>query len=205
MGSKARQGILRNQTKRKDKMNIKKHKEYLQQLLDNYKRRLENLNASKANTTAERVIKGLRRRSYCTIINICENSLRFIDSLIPDCDDLEEAAEEYLKKNWDVDNIYEEDDLDIRKTFKAGAIWQREQMMAKAVEREVKVDAGGYPYIDATELYDYENDKPLAKAGDKVRVHISRHSFKDEVELAKSLGFFKGGNMLNTEKENKEG
>lgn len=39
-----------------------------------------------------------------------------------------------------------------------------------AIEREVKEDAGGYPYIDATELYDYENDKPLAKAGDKVKV-----------------------------------
>lgn len=39
-----------------------------------------------------------------------------------------------------------------------------------AVEREVKEDAGGYPYIDATELYDYENDKPLAKAGDRVKV-----------------------------------
>lgn len=38
------------------------------------------------------------------------------------------------------------------------------------VEREVKEDAGGYPYIDATELYDYDNDKPLAKAGDKVKV-----------------------------------
>ena len=39
-----------------------------------------------------------------------------------------------------------------------------------AIEREVKEDAGGYPYIDATELYDYENDKPLAKAGDRVKV-----------------------------------
>ena len=38
------------------------------------------------------------------------------------------------------------------------------------IEREVKEDAGGYPYIDATELYDYDNDKPLAKAGDKVKV-----------------------------------
>lgn len=40
------------------------------------------------------------------------------------------------------------------------------------VEREVKIDAGGYPYIDATELYDYEKDVPLAKAGDKVKVII---------------------------------
>ena len=39
-----------------------------------------------------------------------------------------------------------------------------------AIEREVKEDAGGYPYIDATELYDYDNDRPLAKAGDRVKV-----------------------------------
>lgn len=39
-----------------------------------------------------------------------------------------------------------------------------------AIEREVKVDAGGYPFIETTELYDYDNDKPLAKAGDKVKV-----------------------------------
>lgn len=48
----------------------------------------------------------------------------------------------------------------------------QEQMMKDAVEREVKVDAGGYPYIDATELYDYDEDKPLAKEGDKVKVLI---------------------------------
>ena len=39
-----------------------------------------------------------------------------------------------------------------------------------AIEREGKEDAGGYPYIEATELYDYDNDKPLAKAGDRVKV-----------------------------------
>jgi len=50
--------------------------------------------------------------------------------------------------------------------------WQKEQMLKDAVERVVKVDAGGYPYIDAMELYDYEKDKPLAKAGDKVKIII---------------------------------
>jgi len=146
-------------------MNIKKHKEYLQQLLDDYKRRLETLNASKAN-----IKKELRRRLYCTIINICENSLRFIDCLIPDCDDLEEAAKRYATEGDEISGLYIiDEEVD---AFKAGAIWQREQMMAKAVEREVKVDAGGYPYIDATELYDYDNDKPLAKAGDKVKILI---------------------------------
>ena len=47
-----------------------------------------------------------------------------------------------------------------------------EQIMKDAIEREVKVDAGGYPYIDSTELYDYDNEKPLAKAGDKVKILI---------------------------------
>ena len=65
------------------------------------------------------------------------------------------------------------------------ANWQKEQMMENSVERTVytdtggyvectvHVDAGGYPYIGNIELYDYENDKPLAKAGDKVKVIIN--------------------------------
>jgi hypothetical protein len=50
------------------------------------------------------------------------------------------------------------------------ADWKKEQMMAKAVDVEVKVDAGGYPYIPQMELYDYEKDIPLAKEGDKYKV-----------------------------------
>lgn len=42
-------------------------------------------------------------------------------------------------------------------------------------ECEVKVDAGGYPYIPQIELYDYEKDIPLAKVGDKVKVIIVNH------------------------------
>lgn len=46
-----------------------------------------------------------------------------------------------------------------------------EQTMKDAFECEVKVDAGGYPYIDrCIELYDYDKDVPLAKAGDKYKV-----------------------------------
>lgn len=41
------------------------------------------------------------------------------------------------------------------------------EIKEEAVVREVKVDAGGYPYIGETELYDYDNDIPLAKKGDK--------------------------------------
>ena len=64
------------------------------------------------------------------------------------------------------------DEYELLCAFEAGANWKKEQIMKDAIEREVKEDAGGYPYIDATELYDYENDKPLAKAGDKVKVLI---------------------------------
>ena len=48
---------------------------------------------------------------------------------------------------------------------------QKEKMMTKAIDVEVKVDAGGYPYIDKTiELYDYDKDVPLAKKGDRYKV-----------------------------------
>lgn len=59
--------------------------------------------------------------------------------------------------------------------YEKGLQDMREQMMKGAIEREVKIDAGGYPYINCDiELYDYENDKPLAKEGDKVKVLILR-------------------------------
>lgn len=46
-----------------------------------------------------------------------------------------------------------------------------QQLMAKAVDAVVKIDAGGYPYVDRTiELYDYDKDIPLAKEGDKYKV-----------------------------------
>lgn len=64
--------------------------------------------------------------------------------------DLEKAAGNYAF------TMSGEDEVLKYKAFKAGAQWQKEQMMKDAVEREVKVDAGGYPYIDATELYDYD-------------------------------------------------
>lgn len=54
--------------------------------------------------------------------------------------------------------------------FKAGMQEMREQMMAKAVDVTVHIDAGGYPYIPQMELYDYEKDIPLAEEGDKYKV-----------------------------------
>ena len=52
------------------------------------------------------------------------------------------------------------------------AKWQKEQMMANAIDVEVKVDASGYPDIPQIELYDYDKDEPLAKEGDRVKVIV---------------------------------
>ena len=49
------------------------------------------------------------------------------------------------------------------------------EVMKDAIETTVKVDAGGYPYIDRViELYDYDKDIPLAKEGDKVKLVVVR-------------------------------
>jgi hypothetical protein len=49
-----------------------------------------------------------------------------------------------------------------------------EQMKKDAIELPVKIDAGGYPYIQITgiEFFDYDKDKPTAKEGDVVRILI---------------------------------
>ena len=49
----------------------------------------------------------------------------------------------------------------------------RNYLMKDAIDTVVKVDAGGYPYVDRTiELYDYDEDIPLAKGGDKVKIVV---------------------------------
>lgn len=60
--------------------------------------------------------------------------------------------------------------LAVSMAYDKGVADAKEQMMAKAVDIEVKVDAGGYPYIPQIELYDYCEDIPLAKEGDKYKV-----------------------------------
>ena len=52
----------------------------------------------------------------------------------------------------------------------AGMEKMKEQMMERAVEVTVHIDAGGYPYTPEIELYDYDKDVPLAKEGDKYKV-----------------------------------
>ena len=61
----------------------------------------------------------------------------------------------------------------VKSAFIAGGEWMREQMLKDAWERKVKIDSGGYPYIDITaELYDYEHNAPLAKEGELVKIII---------------------------------
>ena len=59
---------------------------------------------------------------------------------------------------------------------KDGAQWQIEKLMAKAIDIEVKVDAGGYPYIPQMELYNYEKDISFAKEGDKYKVILIKEN-----------------------------
>lgn len=55
----------------------------------------------------------------------------------PVSEDFEEAAIKYLKENWDVDNVYEEDDLGIRNAFKAGAQWQKLKTKKEVIDNAV--------------------------------------------------------------------
>lgn len=71
-----------------------------------------------------------------------------------------------------VDNVMLEPLKCIADAVRYGMKIQKEEMMKEAIERTVKIDAGGYPYIDCDgiELYDYDKDIPLAKEGDKYKV-----------------------------------
>ena len=60
--------------------------------------------------------------------------------------------------------------------FELGKDAMKQQMMAKAVDATVHIDAGGYPYIPQMELYDYEKDIPFAKEGDKYKVILIKEN-----------------------------
>jgi len=80
---------------------------------------------------------------------------------------LEEAAKDYSSN---LNSIYGSIGEQTRNAFKAGAKWQKEQLMKEAIDAMVHIDAGNYPYIPQIELYDYGKDIPLAKGGDKYKV-----------------------------------
>ncbi len=115
--------------------------------------------------------------------NLCHDLLTYIDSLSeePTSEDLVEASKEWLRPQLDksyanygevkIMELTHFDGYAMLDAIEFGAKWQKEKTMKDAIEREVQTDAGGYPYIDINvELYDYDNDVPLAKKGDKYKI-----------------------------------
>ncbi len=102
--------------------------------------------------------------SYNTLCNLDA----YIDSLQkePASDDLNTAAKEYANNITDKLGYK----LQLRRAVCFGAKWQITKLVEEAGKHEVKVDAGGYPYIPQIELYNYLEDIPLAKEGDKYNV-----------------------------------
>ena len=110
----------------------------------------------------------------------CEEECKFNKKEEPVSEDLEEAIGKYCSNpdNFisyvDTGFAYRSEQKDdiplIIKAIKFGAQWKEQQMMAKAVDATVHIDAGGYPYIPQMELYDYGKDIPFAKEGDKYKV-----------------------------------
>lgn len=110
------------------------------------------------------------------------------DAQKPANDDLESFVRDYREKYWYPDDIdkfigfakqvanwqKQKDESYTKSMYKVGINTGKElmkqQLMAKAVDGFVKVDAGGYPYIPQMELYDYKKGIPLAKEGDKYKV-----------------------------------
>lgn len=91
----------------------------------------------------------------------------------PVSEELEEEINEYIsiltERNGNFPKLTR---LGFRTIARHFSNWQKEQMLKDGVETSVKTDAGGYPYIPTIELYDYNESKPLAKEGDKVKVII---------------------------------
>ena len=119
--------------------------------------RLENLNFAAL---------GGGGQTFC--INTLEWVLKQIDSLQqeqleePIPEDLEEAAEEYIKKGK-----YLPEGFVVRPAFIAGAKWQKEQMLKDAVEHYVVSEIGGRRIGPAIVHF----DKNFI-IGDKVRVIV---------------------------------
>lgn len=88
----------------------------------------------------------------------------------------EEPVSEELEKASIIHSEIVRNTSVIDEDFIDGAKWQKEQMMAKAIDVTVHIDAGGYPYIPQMELYDYDKDIPLAKKGDKYKVVLIKES-----------------------------
>lgn len=99
-------------------------------------------------------------------IEVYEGLIKFIDSLPEEHnEDLEEAAKRYATEGDEINGLYIiDEEVD---AFKAGAEWQKQQMMKDAVEGIV----GGYTNIPAFINLEIEH-KPNVKVGDKVKIVV---------------------------------
>ena len=98
----------------------------------------------------------------------------------PVSEDLEETAHTYAANNggrWLTDDIgikiFAFNPQEVKDAFKAGAQWQKKQMMSKAIDALVHTFDNGYIRV-GTQLL--ANNKYGLKAGDKVKVIL----IKDE-------------------------
>lgn len=117
--------------RKENSMTDKRIKSYLEDRL----KRLESIRNKRKWTTAE------LGDAVC-----CKKTLAFIDSLQeePVSEDLEEAARSYSNN---LDNICGSVGEQTRNAFKAGAKWQKEQMMAKTVDGYVIEDVGNGNFV----------------------------------------------------------
>ena len=87
---------------------------------------------------------------------------------------LEEKAAQLGKKYFpDEENIWARANIEAS-CVKSACLEMAEWLLEGAFECTVHEDAGGYPYINQIELYDYDKDRPIAKKGDKIKVLIFR-------------------------------
>jgi hypothetical protein len=105
-----------------------------------------------------------------TIGGLRDDILECINSMQekPVSEDLKNAADDALESISDQYDIISVGSC--LEMFRLGARWQKQQMMKDATDATVHIEAGNYPYIPQIELYDYDNDVPLAKEGDKYKV-----------------------------------
>ena len=109
-------------------------------------------------------------------IKMCNELLSFLHTLLEESDkNLDEAAEDFAEGEWDgvvVDTdgnpLYSQDEIEY--TFKAGAEWQKEQMLKNAVETEVWSYSSDED-LRAIPLFGIDKFNNL-KDGDKVKVIV---------------------------------
>ena len=112
---------------------------------------------------------------YSKIVEEYDDILRFIDSSKePVSEELEEAAHSYASNNggrWLTDDIgikcFAFNPQEVKDAFKEGANWQKEKMMAKAIDGEV-----GYWNLHGLSVNVYLPSS--VEEGDKVKVIVTK-------------------------------